>query len=473
MTSGPFALRHDRSFRSFWAGQTVSQFGDRITDLAVPLIAVVTFHASAWQVSWLTALVWLPTLAGAWLGVWIDRRGAQRALMVSADLLRAVVLLTVPVAHALGVITIGQLYVVVLLAGLGRLLFDTAYPAFFVQLVPRQSYVAANSALSLSRSASNVGGPALAGVLVQAFTAPVAVLLDAVSFVVSAVLLRRVPAAARQADDATSHARAGARAGVAIVLSDPELRAGLAASTTINTFTFLTASGLTVLFATRDLGLHPATIGIAFGVGSIGALVGAAIAPGVSRAIGVGPSVAIGSVVFPAPLALLAIATGPMWARVAILAGAEFIAGLGVMLFDVNLNSLNASLVPDGVRARVAGAYSSINYGVRPIAAVVGGAVASTVGLRASLLIAAGGGSCSVIWLLRSPVIRRRGLPQAAAPIGRSPVAQPVPDAQRGTGNEQQQDTEGGAPGQHTERAGQHSDPEDHEADRPHGTTGR
>ncbi|MEU8958029.1 MFS transporter [Streptomyces sp. NPDC048518] len=408
------SLWRDRRFRRFWAGQSISQFGDRITELALPLIAVGALHASAPQVAWLTALIWTPNLLAIVLGAWVDHRVHKRRLMVLADLVRAAVLLSVPAAYLLGAVTLGQLYVVALLMGAAGVLFNTAYPPFFVRLVPRSSYVDANSKLSTSRSASYVTGPAVGGALVQALTGPVAVVVDALTFLASAVLVGRVsvdesPDAHGRAAAATSLLRR-AREGLVFVVRHPALRASLGCAATVNFFTFVAGSGLIVLFAGRNLGLTAGVIGAAFGVGATGSLLGAVLAPKVSRRFGVGRSIVVGAVLFPAPIALVAAAGGPLWARAGALAVAEFLSGVGVMLFDVNLNSLQAAVIPDGMRSRVAGAYSTINYGLRPVGAVVGGLLATVIGLRATLLIGAVGGALSLLWLLPSPIPRIRSL---------------------------------------------------------------
>lgn len=155
----PISLWRDQRFRRFWVGQSISQFGDRITELALPLIAVGALHASANQVALLTALIWTPNLLAIVLGAWVDHRVRKRRLMVLADLVRAAVLLSLPAAYLLGAVTLGQLYVVALLTGAAGVLFNTAYPPFFAHLVPRSSYVDANSKLSASRSASYVMRP--------------------------------------------------------------------------------------------------------------------------------------------------------------------------------------------------------------------------------------------------------------------------------------------------------------------------
>lgn len=403
-------------FRRFWAGQSVSQFGDRITELALPLIAVGALDASAGQVAVLTALAWTPNLLAIVLGAWVDHRRRKRRLMVAADLVRAAALLTLPAAQLLGSVTLGQLYAVALLTGLAGVLFNTAYPPFFVHLVPRSLYVDANSRLAASRSASFVAGPAVGGALVQAVTAPVAVVVDALTFLVSAVLVGRIavdePPPARGPEAVPLRRRAGE--GMRFVLRHPVLRASLGCATTVNFFTFVAGSGLVLLFADRDLGLRPGVIGLAFGIGATGSLLGAVLAPRLSRRFGVGRSIVVGAVLFPAPIAVAAAAGGPLWARAAALAAAEFLSGVGVMLFDVNLNALQASVIPDGLRSRVAGAYGTVNYGVRPVGSLVGGLLATHLGLRATLLVGALGGVLALLWLLPSPIPRVRSLAAGA-----------------------------------------------------------
>lgn len=433
MSTAPTSLWRDSRFLRFWAGQSVSQFGDRISELALPLIAVAALHASAGQVALLTALAWAPNLLGIVLGTWVDRRTHKRRLMVLSDLARAGLLLTLPAAaYLLDGVTLVQLYAVALLTGAAGVVFNTAYPPFFAHLVRRSSYVDANSKLSASRSGSQVVGPAVGGALVQALTAPVAVIADALTYLASAALLGpiRVDEQSAPADgQAGSSLLRRAGSGLVFVVRHPVLRASLGCATTVNFFTFLTGTGLTVLFADRELGLSAGIIGLVFGVGATGALLGAVIAPAVSRWIGVGRSIAIGAVLFPAPLAVAAAAHGPLWARAGVLCLAEFLAGVGVMLFDVNLNSLQAAVIPDGMRSRVAGAYSTVNYGIRPIGALVGGGLATVMGLRATLVTAAVGGALSLLWLLPSPIPGIRSLdtiealrPDGSAETGSRPV---------------------------------------------------
>jgi MFS family permease len=409
----PASLWHNRPFRSLWAAQAVSQFGDRITELALPLIAVVILQATPIEVALVTAAVWLPNLLGLLLGAWVDHRRHKRRLLIAADILRAVVLLSLPVAYVFDAVSLGQLYAVALLIGAGEVLFNMANAPFFVTLVPQASYIDANSKLSATRSISFIAGPAVGGVLIQVLTAPVAVLVDAVSFVASAVFLGRIRVTELSSNDDGAQDSMSllhrAKDGLHFLLHHPVLRASLGCATTVNFFTFMSGA-LLVLYASRTLELESGLIGLAFGVGAVGGLLGALLAPVVSGRIGVGRTIVIGAILFPAPIALAALAAGPVWARLGTLAGAELLSSIGVMLFDVPLNALQTSVIPDGMRSRVAGAFTALNYGIRPLGAVVGGLLGSTLGLRPTLLIAAAGGTLSFLWLLPSPIPGFRSL---------------------------------------------------------------
>ncbi|GAA4576518.1 MFS transporter [Planotetraspora kaengkrachanensis] len=402
-TRPPSILRDNRRFRTFWVGESISQFGDRISELALPLIAVTVLAATPAQVSILTALIWLPNLLGMFVGAWVDQRTRKRRLLIVADLVRAAVLLSLPVAYLLNAVTLTHLYLVALLTGAAAVLFGMARQAFFVALVPPSAYVEANSKLSLSRAASFAAGPALGGGLIQALTAPVAVLVDAMSFVGSALLIGRIPVDEARPTPPRSSTLGLVRDGLVLVLRHPVMRAVLGCTSTVNFFTLMT-SALLVLYASRELGLSAGAIGIAFGVGAVGGLAGAALAPRLSRTIGLGRTAIIGVILFPAPLALTAFVSGPTWARIAALAAIEMVSSVGVMLMDVNLNALLTSVTPDDARGRRAGAYSAVNYGIRPLGALVGGWLGTTIGLRPTLVVAGLGGVLAVLWLLTSPV---------------------------------------------------------------------
>ncbi|WP_020387209.1 MFS transporter [Kribbella catacumbae] len=403
------SLWRDRRFRTFWSAQGVSEFGDRISELALPLIAVTLLNASPSQVGFLTAAVWLPNLASLFIGTWVDQHRDKRPLMIAADLSRTALLLSLPAAYWLDVLSLGHLYAIAILAGTAHVVFNTAYASFFVRLVSREQYLEAGSKLSATRSISFMAGPAVGGLLIQWLTAPIALIVDALSFAFSAVQVSRLKVAPGDADGGEESLLFRARAGMRYLLRHPYLRVSLGCATTVNFFTMI-GMALLVLFASRNLGLPAGVIGIALGIGASGGLIGALAAKPLAELIGAGRLIAIGSVVFPASLGIVAVADGPVWMRAGILAAAEFVGAFAVMCFDVPLNSLQAAVIHDHMRSRVAGAFSSINYGVRPLGALVGGLLGTWLGVRETLLISAAGGLFAVLWLVRSPIIHTHDL---------------------------------------------------------------
>ncbi|MEU4193743.1 MFS transporter [Kribbella sp. NPDC026611] len=401
------SLWRDQHFRRYWSAQSVSEFGDRITELALPLIAVTMLHASPSQVGFLTAAVWLPNLASLFIGTWVEQRADKRPLMITADLARLVVLISLPVAYWLDLLSLAHLYVIAILTGVAKVVFNTAYSAFFVRLVDREHFLEANSKLSASRSISFMAGPAVGGILVQWLTAPVAIVVDAATFAFSAIQLSRTKVEPGVVEQSAEPLLERARAGMRYLLRHPYLKHSLGCSTTINFFNLI-AGALLVLFASRDLGLSAGTIGLAFGIGAIGSLVGAVGAAPLSRLLGIGPLIAVGAVVFPGAVAIAALADGPSWVKATLLASAEFVSGFAVMCFDVPNNALQAAVTHEHMRSRVSGAYSTINYGIRPLGAVVGGFLGTWVGVRETLLLSAAGGLLAMLWLVRSPNLRTR-----------------------------------------------------------------
>ena len=404
----PEVLR-ERDFRRFWLGETVSLVGDQITLIALPLVAVLELDASASQMGLLTAAALVPNLLfSLHAGAWIDRRGKRRQLMIATTLGRAVLLASIPLAYVLGVLSLAQLYVASFLVGTLSVLFFVAYSTLFVSLVPRSRYLEANSLLHGSRALSFVAGPSVGGLLVQALSAPGALVADAVSFLASAFSLNSIsPAEPPTEEPQRGHVKAGIR----YIRNSPIVRASLLATATINFFNFIFWA-LFILYATRVLEVRPSLLGLVLGAASIGGVIGSLIAGRLSRTIGVGPAFAVGCVVFPAPLVLVPLAGGAHWRIVALLFAAEFLSGLGVMVLDITAASIKAALVPDRLRARVSGAYMVVNYGVRPIGALVGGALGSWIGLRPTLWIASVGAVAGVLWLLPSPILRLRELPE-------------------------------------------------------------
>jgi MFS family permease len=403
------AVLRERDFRRFWLGETVSLFGDQITLIALPLAAVLALHASPSEMGYLGAAALFPNLLFALhAGALVDRRGRRRQTMIFTALGRAALLATIPLAYVLGALSLAQLYFVSFLVGTLSVLFFVSYSTLFVSLVPRSGYLEANSLLHGSRALSFVGGPSVGGLLVQALSAPGALLADAVSFVASAFSLSSIAPVEPPTEEPQ---RGHLKAGIHYIARSPIVRASLLATATINFFNFIFWA-LFILYANRVLGLHPGVLGLVLGSASIGGVIGSLITGRLSRRIGIGPAFVLGCVVFPAPLVLVPLAGGAEWRILALLFAAEFLSGLGVMILDITAGSIKAALVPDRLRARVSGAYMVVNYGVRPLGALAGGALGTWIGVRPTLWIASVGAIAGVLWLLPSPLPRLHELPE-------------------------------------------------------------
>ena len=405
----PPLLRENPRFRRFWAGQAISLVGDQVTMIALPLVAVLVLDATAAQMGYLVAAELAPNLLfSLHAGAWADRRGRKRQTMIATDIGRALLLASLPLAHAFDALTFPHMLVVGFLMGTLTVLFQVSYSSLFVALLPRNRFVEGSSLVHGSRALSYVAGPSIGGFLVQALSAPVTLVVDAVSYVVSALFLHSVDVDEPEAEaPGTGHVVAGIR----WVFGNPVIRAALGATATINFFNFVFFA-LFILYATRELDVEPGTLGLVLGAGAFGGILGSLVTGRLSRRIGLGPAFALGCVLFPAPLLLIPAADGPKWLVLACLFVAEFGAGLGVMILDISAGAIAAAVVPDLLRSRISGGYMVVNYGVRPLGALVGGGLGTWLGLRETLWIATAGAMLGVLWLLPSPILGLRELPE-------------------------------------------------------------
>ncbi|HEX5251251.1 MAG TPA: MFS transporter [Gaiellales bacterium] len=411
-------LLRQRVFRNYWSAQSISMLGDQVSALALPLVGVLTLHASPAAMGVLTALVWAPNLVFAvHAGALTDRLGRRRRVMIASDLARAVLLVSVPVAAWMDVLTMAQLYAVAFAVGTLSVFFNVSDATLFMCVVERDEFMAANSLVYGSRAATFMAGPSLGGILTQAVTAPAALLVDAVSFVGSAGFLGRVdPVEPPPQPPEPGHVTAGIR----YVRGSPIVFYELASCAMVNFFNFAFFA-VFLLYATRELHVRAGTLGVVLGAAAVGSLIGAFLTGRIAGRIGVGPAFCVGIVLFPAPLILVPLAGGPHALVLACLFLAEFGSGVGVMILDITAGSITASVVPGRLRARVAGAFSIVNYGVRPLGALAAGAAASVIGIHDTLWIATVGGALSALWLVPSPLPHLRTLP--AEPIEVQPPA--------------------------------------------------
>ncbi|RZU52795.1 putative MFS family arabinose efflux permease [Krasilnikovia cinnamomea] len=400
---------HRPAFRRYFSAQTVSLIGDQVTVLALPLLAALTLGAGPAEMGYLTAAALLPNLFFSLpAGAWVDRYPRKRRLMIVADLGRAGLLLAVPLLWWADALSLSLLCVVAFLAGTLAVVFEVAHSSLFASLVPRADYVSANSLLNGSRALSYLAGPSLGGVLVQVLTAPFALVADVLTYLASARLLARADIAEQPVDRSP-----GPRlvAGVRYVARSPILRAVLLGTTTLNLFNYLFAA-LFILYVTKHLHVAPGTLGLVIGAGAAGGLLGAVITGPVSRRIGIGPALILGLVAFPAPLILVPAAGGPPALVLTLLFAAEFVSALGVMLLDITAGSVQTAATPQPMLAVVAGFDRTVNYGIRPLGAVLGGALGATIGIRPTLWIATLGALLGALWVLFSPLRTMRQLPE-------------------------------------------------------------
>ena len=340
----PRLLRENVAFRHFFAGQTISLLGDQVSFIALPLTAVLVLHANAAQMGYLATAALVPNLLfSLHAGAWVDRRGERRRTMLAADVGRALLIASVPVAYALGHLTWAHLYAVAFLSGSLSVLFFVAYGGLLQAVVPRDQYVDANSLLHGTRAFSFLAGNSAGGALVQLLRGPYALAVDAASYVASALFLGRMRV---EEPPAASREEGGLLVGARWIRDNAVVRAELLGVATVNYFNFIFFA-LFILFATRTLGVRPATLGIVLGAGSVGTVSGSFVAGRLARRIGIGPAFALGCFLFPAPLVLVPAARGPQWVILACLFAAEFASGVGLMILDIAAGTLTAGLVPE------------------------------------------------------------------------------------------------------------------------------
>ena len=412
------SLWRQGDFMKLWSGQTISQFGDEITLLALPLLAI-DLGAKEFEFGILGVVRFLPwiffTLPA---GVWVDRM-RRRPILIGADIARAALLASIPIAFLGGWLTMVQVYIVAFFAGTFEVFFDVAYQSYLPSIVERDELVEGNSKLELSRAASSVAGPTLAGFLVQAIRAPFAIAFDAVSYVGAALfiaLIRRGETGPVPHDPAEGKRPSmwqEARAGLGYVATNRYLRSIAACTATFNLFGNISGVLLILYLAGEDfLDLSPGTIGLIFALGNIGVLLGALSGGRLAKAIGVGPIIIVsafigGIAAFAVPLAP---PDNPFWVLVI---GGLF-AGFSTVVYNVNQVGLRQAITPDRMLGRMNATMRLIVWGTIPIGALIGGILGSLLGLYPALWLSAVGTSIAFLPVLLSPVRSLREIPAQA-----------------------------------------------------------
>ncbi|MDP9295126.1 MAG: MFS transporter [Actinomycetota bacterium] len=420
----PRSLWH-QDFRRLWGAETVSQLGTQVTILALPLTAVLILNATPFEVGLLGTAEFLPfLLIGLPAGVWVDRL-RRRPILILGDLGRAFALGSVPLAYELGVLHIGQLYAVAFVSGICTVFFDVAYQSYLPSLVDRDQLVEGNSKLEISRSGAQLAGPGLAGGLIQLLKAPVAILVDAISYLGSAAFVftirKKEAPVLKHEPDGEPHPSMKEQIGEGLryVFRHPLLRP-IAFCTATSNFFGPMAMAILILFAVRVLGLTPGAIGIIFAIGNAGFFLGAFVSGKLAKRFGVGPTIIGSSILFSFSGLLLPLAT-PSSAWIVII-GSELVGGFGGVVYNINQVSLRQAITSERMQGRMNATIRFVIWGTIPIGSFLGGVLGGTIGLRPTLWVAGIGGIFAFVPPLFSPVRRLRTIPEPP-PEGEADVA--------------------------------------------------
>ena len=402
-------------FLRLWAGETVSLFGGQVTSLALPTLAILLLHASAFQVGLLVALQFLgfPTL-GLIAGVWADRL-RRRPIMIIGDLGPMLALASLPIAYLLHALTLVQLYAVALCMGVFDVFFEVAYQSYLPTLIDRQDLVEGNQKLEFSHSASHIGGPAMGGVLIQLYGAALATVAGAAALLASALALLSIRKAEPQ-PTTTSRLASGRfldemRDGVQLVVGNPILRSTAACSATTSLGAYIVMA-VWLLFAYRRLQLSPSQVGFVLTLGSLGYIPGALAAAALPKALGLGRTLTLASLT--QGLGFVGIPLALFGAPIPILITMWLLINLPSPVFSINQISLRQLITPDRLQGRVNATMRTLVWATMPVGSLVGGIFGSVVGVPQTLLL---GGLISLlapVWLVSGPVIALREHPAPA-----------------------------------------------------------
>ena len=436
-SSRPSLFRH-ADFRKLWVAETVSQFGTQVSLLAIPIIAATVLKVPPDQFALLGFFEFLPfILISLPAGVWVDRL-RRRPILISGDIGRAISLLSIPIAYELGALTIYQLYVVGFINGILTVFFDVAYQSYLPSLVERDQIVEGNAKLETSRSAAQIVGPGFGGILVSLVGPALAVIADALSFVASAgsvFLIRRAepPPEVHPEGQRPSMVRE-AKAGFGYVVRHPYLRMIAAATGSSNLFSNILFS-IFVLYAVQVLTLSAAQIGLVFGLGSIGTLVGALTANWIAARIGVGP--AIVSSIFLAGPSLILVAIAPAnESAIPFLVGSGLVGGFSALVYNINQVSFRQAITPPRMQGRMNASMRFIVWGTIPPGQILGGLIAAHTTLSAAIWVGAIGSWLPFLFVLFSPVRKLRRMPEPVTEDEAAPVVvgEALDETARGVG---------------------------------------
>jgi MFS family permease len=429
-TERPTSLWHHPNFLKLWTSDTISQFGTQFSGYAIPFTALLlTSDPLAFSILNASAFIGFAVFA-LFIGVYVDRHRRQR-IMTLANIGRGIFLGLIPLAAVTGTLTragMPLLYVVSFMVGLLTVFFDVSYQAILPSLVDRSQLVEGNSKLEWSRSGAQVVGPGLAGLVVQAVYPPLAIAIDATSYMASASVLSRI----RQDElikPSTASVWHDLKEGLAIVLKDKRLRS-IAGSTATSNFFSNVIFSILILYLVRQLGYTAAVVGTIFLIGGLGAFGGIALSSRLTRLFGVGPVIIAGMILGGLGTIPYALANSSLSAPIfsatgipvlgsfrldlnaLILMMGGFVTSIGVVVYNINQVSLRQAIVPKSVQGRMNASMRWIVWGTIPAGAIAGGVLAEVFGLREAIVIGVIGGIFSFLWVFLSPVRSLKDVPE-------------------------------------------------------------
>lgn len=423
-------LWRDTDFMKFWAAETLSLLGSNVSVVAIPLLAITWLDATPFEMGILYAAEFTPFLLLTLVaGIWVDKK-RRLPMLIGTNVGRALLFGLIPLAVALDGLNIGLLSMLVFLAGMLTVVFDLAYQSYLPSLVGRDHLIEGNSKLQGSASVASMSGPGTAGVLVATVTAPIAILIDAVTYLVSAVTLlfiRRTEPAPQPDAGPRKSLVAQIGHGLRLVVDNTYLRALGTEAAVYNLFNQMLWTVL-ILHLARGLHFHPVVIGAVLTMSGLGALLGSLVAARLSRRWGLGTTLIASIVVANAAPLLIPAATGGWWLAAPLIGGALLINGAGLGIYSIQAISLRQAAVTSDVLGRTNAGYRFAVTGAAAIGALVGGALGGWIGLRATMLVGALGTLAAIWFVIRSPIPHLRDLSEFGTDDAAGEIEPAVPD---------------------------------------------
>jgi MFS family permease len=418
MTNQASGLRGHRDFMRLWGAQAVSSFGARIAREGLPMAAVITLKAGPQALGLFAALtLGAQAAVGLFAGALADRL-PKRRLLIAADLARALVLAAIPLAALFGRLTLIEIYLAAVLLGAANVVFDVADHAYLPSLIDKADLTEGNARLSATEAVAEVGGPALTGVLVSLIAPPIAVGLNAVTYVASALILSRIRGGAPSPAAQTAEpSRLDLTAGLRLVLAHPLVRPLWLADVCKSFFGYFFAA-LYILLALDVLKLTTPMLGLTIAMGGVGGLAGAALAPRLTRRLGPGRMILLAGLAGGGALFLAPLAAGPPLVAMAILAASQLVGDALQTAAGIGSATLRQTILPPEQLGRAGGAFATGAAAAGVLGALTGGALGGAIGPRETLLIAAAGVTAASLFVVFSPLRSLASAPAAEPPPG-------------------------------------------------------